>query len=72
MFQVPGSCSGSGSPPPPIAPVQHGTEADERDASVKEGVTAEMHDVFIAKRSDEAEDLSTENETRPRQHESEG
>ena len=59
-------------PPEPIGPVQPRTEADERDASVKDGVTAEMHDVLIAKRSYEAEDLSTKNENGTRQRESEG
>ena len=57
-------------PPEAIGPVPRRTAADERDAGVENDVTAEMHDVLIAKRSDEAEDLSAKDENRTRQRES--
>ena len=48
-------------PSQPTGPVQRRTDAAERDAGVKDGVTREMHDGLIAKRSYEAEDLSGKN-----------
>ena len=47
------------SSPAPIGPVQPCTHADERDAAIKDGVTDEMHEALIAKRSRDAENLST-------------
>jgi hypothetical protein len=52
--------------------MQPRSDADERDARVQDRVTAEMHEVFVGPRSDEAEDLSTEDENGTRHRESKG
>jgi hypothetical protein len=53
-----------------MGPVQPRAKAHQRDASVKNGVTGEMNDGLVAKRSDKAEDLSAENANGTDQRES--
>src|SRR4030095_10917851 len=53
-----------------MGPVQPRAKAHQRDASVKNGVTGEMNDGLVAKRSDKAEDLSAENANGTGQRES--
>ena len=58
-------------PTVPTGPVQGRTDADERDAGVKNCVTADMHETLVADRSYEAEDFSGKNANRTRGRKSE-
>jgi hypothetical protein len=49
-----------------------GACAHERDACVQDGVTNEMHDVFIVKRSYEAQRLAAKDASGTRRGESQG